>query len=356
MLDDMDRGKLHQNYVGALIMQMRGWMIAQFSDYTKRGHDFDKISDNEQLTKQSLYEFIKAKTFGAEGQILEQSRDYAGQFNFTSGTVDVGIWRNLVKSYWNYTKAGAELSKYINNNKVSDQELYAVKRMNATIFGFLFTVAMTVGLGIASTMYGGDDPEKIKETNPSKYYSWLALYFAYGSFMSSINERSSQLWYPGFVSTVSDIWNSPTVAKSYIDDAHYMWDFGKDLVQYADYWITDGQESEYEIFDKVKGNTSFRGMSKFKSDFLRATSEIPGLNKYGIANVYKNTTKTGITQKYNYYYQKVFPTEFAVESGYWALDKLDIYHKPEKTKQPKIINPRQSTRTSSRKSTRKSTR
>ena len=88
------------HYAGSLLFTFRGWMVSQSSEYYKNGYDFlnyesdkDAQATLEQWASKHMSAEIPMRTTG-----LSQNADYDGIYNFTTGTIDRGLHKGLLKN------------------------------------------------------------------------------------------------------------------------------------------------------------------------------------------------------------------------------------------------------------------
>lgn len=313
MLDEMDKSVLTQNWVGALIFLMRGWMISQQVDYNKRGHDFAIFSDEPVTQNKSqankFKDLVYNRTIDAASlQIVEEDEPLF--FNNATGTLDKGAWVGLISAYKNWIKAGAFFRRLSRDNKLTRQQIYQVRRMNMCVLSVMMLSLMT---GIFGALWEGD---------PN---NWIYAYL-YTNSIATVSERSTQIGYGGFVYTLADLVQTPTVVTAYANDLHYIPEALKDAVAMTYDWATDGQ-GEIEAYEKVRGG-SYSGLRKWQRAFLQASSEIPDLNELGINNIFKTFYIPAMHEKAKWYSQiqptptvgyKVGLTKPKKQVGLWGL-------------------------------------
>lgn len=386
MLNDIDRGKLNQNYIGALVMQMRGWMVSQMADNIKYGHDFARFSSdaNEFIDKKSIKKYLDRTYVNSklgldlkDPQMAEEDEDYEGIFNLATGTVDNGVWRNLLRAYIHWVK---DLRMFkinlrgqnLGNKNITAQEMYQVKKMNAAIMAVGVTATLTFILG-KSLEGDGDNPQWWK----------LALY----SYMvGSISELTTKLGYVGFAPTVMDLVNSLAIAPSTVfEDFDASIEVGSDIISLSiaamnnfseEYGqdalkpVTSGSYSKLPY--GIRGNKKIEKAIKAKDghtpqyikNILELSSITPGVSELGIANIVKNMSESGLDTKSNYYIGKQFPTKYVIYAAqrsskpkeqhglFGMLENLGVIPK----QQPKIKPPKLSNKSSNRSSRRSSRR
>lgn len=393
MLEDIDRGKLNQNYIGALVMQMRGWMVSQMSDNIKYGHDFARYSSDakEFIDKSSMRKYLErvplyGRTQTKEGldlrnpQMAEEDEDYTGMFNLVTGTMDNGVWRNLLRAYSHWVKdmrvmkINKWFGKAIGNQGITRQEVYQVRRMNAAITAVGIIAALSFILG-KSLEGDGDDPAWWK----------LALY---GMCTGSVSELTTKLWYGGFAPTVQDLLTSFAIAPSTIfDDLDAPTAVGSDFISLsiAAFKKFD-EESTKDLMAPVKTGSysklpiGIRGNKKIEKaigakdghtpqylkNLLEASSMIPYVSDLGLGNIWKNLSVSGMDTKTQHYVSRQFPTKYVIYNAqrsvnpkkqhglFGALEGLGVITEQQKRIKPASKSGR-STRSSGR-NTRKNTR
>jgi len=153
MLDTADRNKLARDYRGALAVAFRGWMIAQAGQYYKKGEDFEQYSKKRNTTVG-----------------IESNPDFDGMFNFGTGTIDKGLYRDLMKAVGEHyifflgsmlglTNFGGLKYKLTSNpNKMSIHQYYQLRNAALALDAFLITIGLTA-LSAAWVGGDGDDDE-----------------------------------------------------------------------------------------------------------------------------------------------------------------------------------------------------
>lgn len=385
MLNDIDRGKLNQNYIGALVMQMRGWMVCQMADNVKYGHDFARYSSDasEFIDKKSIKAYFNRAYMNSklgldlrDPQMVEEDEDYEGMFNLATGTVDNGVWRNLLRAYIHWVKDFQMFKINLRgqnkgNKNITAQEVYQVKKMNAAItaVGVIATLSFILGKSLEGD---GDNPQWWK----------LALY----SYMTgAISELTTKLGYVGFAPTVMDLVNSLAIAPSTVfEDFDAPLEVGSDIISLSIAAINNfsGEYDQDPLKPVTSGSYSklpygIRGNEKIEKsigakdghtpqyikNLLELSSITPGISELGIANIIKNMSESGLDTKSNYYISKQFPTKYVVYAAqrsskpkqqhglFGVLEDLNII--PEQ--QPRIKPPKREG-TSERRSVRSNTR
>lgn len=315
MLDTYDRNGAQTNFIGAAILQMRGWAVAQQVDYNKDGHDFAVYADDDtDMSKNALQKLYGAAMRGAydsgAGLVVQEAQEgYEGQYDFLSGGTRQGSWVLVpfLKAYaklfqdWNMIKFAlpdSVLDKVgVESSSLTDQQKYIIARMNANIFSILVTSAITFlsGKGI--------------EDDPDNWVYWLL----YTASVASVSERASALWFPGLVLTLADIIKTPAIATSYLQDFGYALDALQDLSALI-YDSATGGNGNIEANQVIKTG-SYKGKKKWQRDFSRALSLIPGVSEIGFDNMYRrgvtDGSVNGLRSTATWYYQ-IFPTNTLV--------------------------------------------
>ena len=111
VLDNMDRSKISQNYLGAMAVQMRGWMIAQSLDNFKSGNDF---GDYYSMLGSSKTETV---SYGE----IEDLKEWKGQANLSTGYLENGAQRGLIKAYLTAVSNFLHLNRLLNSPKLTRQ-------------------------------------------------------------------------------------------------------------------------------------------------------------------------------------------------------------------------------------------
>lgn len=316
-------------------MQMRGWMIAQQSDYSKYGHDFAIYSDdikqfisnrdNRNIQYRGLLRAEKNNLDLKDPQILEEFEGIRGMFNFATGTVENGAWRNLMSSYMHYAKNIMKNKNSFDNN-LTDNERYIVRRMNASIMSVVILSALSFVFGTMIEQ-DGDDPD------------WWKLVL-YAMTVNSISERTSQLGYAFFSVNILDLVSSLMVSKSILDSVDAPVTATYDMMTLAQALffgipassldpLKNGAYSDLPFF--IKGNKEIENAigakdgktPKYVKSLLEASSVVPGISELGLANIYKNSSESGVKSKEHYYYESIFPTKQFAYQAQWTKNVKD---------------------------------
>ena len=309
ILDQSGNSAWKQNVVGALVLQMRGWMISQMWDNLKDGNDFAEyesqwrqIIDNTEQPITTNGPGVSRKTpnvNGIEKKIVNEDPEYKGQYNFETGTIERGQWKGLGTAY---KHALGDLVKRIatfyrhsraleRSRKLTRNERYKLRRLNTMAATFLIVCGLTyITTGL-----------RLKY--PDEWY----LHLLNAVNVSVISERASQI--PVFAPlSILDIVNSIVISKTLIEDADKFYELFRDLVEMTDDATVDMIDSS-EYSNPVKSG-AYKGISKVQRDALKVESYL--FPDYSIDNVFRSMTKTGNDASINYYIQNVSPTKQAV--------------------------------------------
>ena len=312
ILDQSGSSAWKQNVVGALVLQMRGWMISQMWDNLKDGHDFAEYesqwrqiidSSNDEITVSGPGASKRDPNVnGIEKKIVSEDPEYRGQYNFETGTVEHGQWRGLFNSYKHalgdlinriatFYKHSRRLE---NSKKLTRNERYKIRRLNTMAATFLIICGLTyITTGL-----------RLKY--PDEWY----LHLLNAVNISVISERASQI--PVFAPlSILDIVNSIIISKTLIDDADKFVDLIRDVVQASDDATIDKIDNSEYADPVVSG--AYKGIPKWQRDALKVESYL--FPDYSVDNVFRSITTTGNDASINYYIQKVSPTKQSVETA-----------------------------------------
>lgn len=355
MLDEMDKNGLSQNYIGAMILLMRGWMISQFVDYTKTGHDFAIYnSDDQHINKTSLRKrlwnnTLKSISDTSTGLILEEDEEYEGQYDFGTGIVEKGFWNGLLKAEWKWLTGGAWLRRLPlvgrGYEDLTDNQLYQIRRCHVCVTA----VAILYSIGFANkilyeSLLGGDDGDDDKD----KLLKYL-LFFNQGVSAASTSERFSQIPVIGALFTIVELVQTTTVATAWIKDLDKPMKALEDIIYMIGQLvgindpITDGSDGAQPYQTVTQG--SYKGYQRWVKDFAEAAAETPGINQFGVSNVIKKSTVEGWKQSTNWYAGTLGLTGYPLirtnktqNPNFWDIlggydsEKFEADSKPKKSK------------------------
>lgn len=318
MLDEMDKNATTQNFIWALVFQMRGWAISQYTDFNKRGHDLAVYSDDKiikgsnQVTK-TINELTGKYVDTSVNYILSEDPDYVGQYNFSTGFMEQGAWVNLIPAYLRWFRGGAYLRHFTNTgySDMTENQLYTVRRMNACITAcatltLVSWVSSMLLETFAKSLAGTDDDDK---TFVDELTLW-ALNLAQAWSTASQSERTSQLGMFGFTFVLTDLVTSLAVSTSYVQDFPYLGALAADFLQMLLHQINNNEDQDEEpSYNQLVKTGSYKGLPKWQADAFRASSLAPFLNKFGANNIYKNISPYSLERKANWYHN-MLPTKF----------------------------------------------
>ena len=315
MLDTYDRNGAQTNFIGAAILQMRGWAVAQQVDYNKDGHDFAVYADDDtDLSKSTLQKLYGAAMRGAydssAGLVVQEAQEgFEGQYDFLAGGTRQGAWTLIpfLKAYaklfqdWNMIKFALPDSALdslgMESSSLSEQQKYIIARMNCTLLSVVATSLITFLSG------------KGLEDDPDNWVYWLL----YAASTAGISERAAQMWFVGLVFTLTDIIKTPAISTAYYQDFGYALDAIQDLMAIM-YDKATGGNGNLEAYQQIN-NGAYKGKQKWMRDVSRTTSLIPGISELGFDNMYRrgvfDGSINGLRSTATWYYQ-VFPTNLLV--------------------------------------------
>lgn len=128
--------------------------------------------------------------------------------------------------------------------------------------------------------------------------------FLYTGTVAAYAERFGQIGPFGFGNSMLELVNSPTVASSYIKDLNSVIDASEDIFMVMDGMIHNDVSQTEPM--QIVNRGSFKGETKLTRDILKASAELPVINKLGVANMYKNLSPDAQKEKLKFY-QKTIP-------------------------------------------------
>ena len=298
-----EKAKLQQNIFASYIALMRGFFINTYWDRFNTGVDYANINDDEDVNWKSEY---KRDDMG-----FEDLR--TGEFQ---GALFKDFCRGLSKGLHNM-KFALHLAQ--SKNKLTSNQLYAVKRCGAEITMILGLTASLLGVVLPWCFSGDGDDDKDPvwtlnifdpegEDRPLLDVDWSRANNSLKNWMRwklmllntrLINERLTP-WLP---QTTMDLINSPTTALSYYDNLSMSADLVKDIVT-----------GDINIEIKSGG---YKGMSKGTKDVLATFSHIP------INNIVKDFHVGGLKSTFNYYRNQSVLPFFIPSMKEWKDDQED---------------------------------
>ena len=320
ILDSTSGSAFSQNYLGALVLQMRGWFLTQNFDNLKAGHDFaeySKAMDQAQPSNEYAREsqpskykqairYYKSKPKKSGVYLTSEDEEFEGQYNFETGTIERGQWRMLsalgtlpvirnLLNCWKHLKCKMRGVEYdynthgIKGRKFTTNEVYALRRLSVAVGMLALTSLMTIFTSMLVTKY------------PKEW----ASEFLYAINVAAISERSAQI---PFLSplTALDIVNSVAISKSFIDNLGYSIDFFGDMINVFKQDVLGLDSQEAPPYEQPVQSGSYKGKSVMFRDFMKTMGVIKP--EWGMDNIVRNTEPYGNISSSNYYINKVAPT------------------------------------------------
>ena len=299
MLDDSDKNKASTNFIGALLLQMRGWMVAKTIDATKDGRDFAKYSEDDDvqhtiLGSSGLFD-IKSKYLGdITAQIIQnEDENYRGIYNPATGYIERGWWRGWSRLTKNVCNNLKELIKGNHPEQILTQQEKRQVNHLGIVLGTLFMIA---GLSYPiSNWY-----EKAMTSEDTSNTEKRAAAFTYTTTTAAYAERISELGPLGFGSMVLEIVNSPIISNTYFKSLNSVVDLSNDAIVFIDAEINGKDLTETEPYEIVKRG-SFTDLRKYQRDILKTSAQLPYINKLGIMNAYKSLNVSPLKEKEKFY-------------------------------------------------------
>lgn len=274
MLDTKDKPAIAKNYAGALITSFRGWMISQSSQYYKDGVDFyDTIESSENgVQNQKWFKQLSfIDNMVPKGTLPNEN--LRGQFNFSTGTIDRGLHRDLFKTifkhlgtffkmFMTFGVAGNK-RRLVDSGKLATWEVYNLKNASFYLDTVVLLTAMTMLTYVWA--YGDGDDDKGFSDDMSKL-AHLAL-------LASISERFSGITSLGFMAQLYELVKSVTVEGVLFDDAHFIFDSLMDMAELLSTENVD--ESDLSWLDKINNGT-YKSINKGTRNLMRALPLLEG--------------------------------------------------------------------------------
>lgn len=320
ILDSTSGSAFSQNYLGALVLQMRGWFLTQNFDNLKTGHDFAEyeavlgqaMPGNEYAreTQPNKYKqalrYYKSKPKNSETVLKDEDEEFKGQYNFETGTIERGQWRmytalatlpvirNLCNC-WKHLSCKLRGIEYqesvhgIKNRKFTTNEVYALRRLSVAVGMLALTSLMTIFTAMIVTKY------------PKKW----ASEFLYAINVAAISERSAQIPILSPL-TALDIVNSVAISKAFIDNLGYSIDFFGDLISTFKHDVLGIDSQQAPPYEQPVQSGSYKGKSVMFRDFMKTMGVVKP--EWGMDNIIRNAEPYGNISSSNYYINKVAPT------------------------------------------------
>lgn len=336
ILDQSGNAAWKQNVAGALILQMRGWMITQMWDNLKDGHDFAEYerqwrqvidSEEEQPISisgpnSSIKPYKKKKSEekkedeikiqsknGIENIIRREDPEYRGQYNFETGTVEHGQWRGLFTAYrhglkdlTNRISTFYKHSRILENSKtLTRNERYKLRRLNTMAATFIIICGLTYITTLMKAKWPDDENSILNKIVKTAFEILNAAN------ISVVSERAAQI--PLFFwMSMLDIVNALFISKTLIEDADKFVYLLRDLIEMTEDKIFNGNE-DYKYDDEIKSG-AYDDLNVITRDAMKVESYL--FPDFSIDNVFRSLSKSGNEASINYYINNVSPTKQAV--------------------------------------------
>lgn len=285
MLENEDKNALARHYAGAMVVSFRGWMISQAGEFYKNGSDFLTYEEEKNPFSQ-IKEFIMR---GGKRERLRQfikqpvlgNRDFEGQYNFSTGTIDKGLHKSLLKIIMRNFRMFLQClvcplewtsrrKHHWHEKGKSMHDIYAIRNICSALDMMLLTSYL--GVLAYATYFGDGDDEKDEDELGTRFKS---LFYAFA--VKSISERFSQLGRIGFLSNLLDFTNSITVATTLIDNVGYVVNLLGDFISMAQHNINPDDEVVQEEWDNIFQELrqgSFDGHTKLDRDITMSLAMV----------------------------------------------------------------------------------
>lgn len=284
VLDDMDRSSMAQNYLGAMALQMRGWMVSQSLDNFKTGNDF---GDYYGKMKEALNDTGDSDEEGIAYNAVDVPLELKGQANLSTGYLENGAQRGIFKAYRNAIATLLHLNRFLKTDPVlTRQQQYQVRMMNVSLISFLFTILAGAFWG---KMVEDDDDDNTGA-------------FGYAVNTGAEQESTSRLPY-GIIIAGLELLRQPGAFVAMYNDSGSIFDLAMDAYQYpvSDIWSADTGEAP------LVNRGSYQNLNEYQRDLLKASSVlVPDLS---LNNIFKNLNADANLASARWYNQQ-FPVNF----------------------------------------------
>lgn len=339
ILDQSGSASAKQSTIGAMILQMRGWMITQMWDNFKDGNDFAEYqqqwrnmfqAQNDQYA--TVYTSGSNRNTGNKNPlkyvIVDEDPELHGQYNFETGSIETGQWRGLKTASMNalsdllYRLRNAH--KHIRRiedseeykRKLTRNERYKLRRLSTMTATFVIIAGCTYLTTLAAIKW------------PEKWY----LHLLQAVNISVISERASQL--PIFAPfAILDIVNTIIISKTLIQDADKFVDLIGDILEASGFYEAIGYTPEHSYKEEIKSG-AYKGRQRWERDFFKVTS----YTNMNVDNVFRSMSESGNDASINYYIHNVSPTKQVYGAAQIFGDEVfDAFglEKPKKDKKEK---------------------
>ena len=282
-----EKAKIQQNVFGSFLTLMRNFYVNTYWDRFKTGGDYVTEDGDHNIHWTSEYK-----------------RDDLGLVNLETGEFEGAVFKDFCRGMYKYT---ANLKRFVQGNdlhKLNESQRYAVNRSISELLiigGFLFSMLWSFAFARANNYDDDKDPAwqinlmgddywiKFKTDNmDDKFFDWMRWKLALLA-TRGFTERLTP-WTPQIA---VELFTSPTVVTSYLDDIGQMWGLATDLCS---------QRTGEEI--KTGG---YKHMTRGTRDLLKLFSA------FGVDNIVRSWHTDGIKSTLNYY-RGLKPTSAIVPS------------------------------------------
>lgn len=282
-----EKAKLQQNVFGSFITLMRNFYINTYWDRFKTGGDYITQDGDHSISWQSEYK-----------------RDDLGLVNLETGEFEGAVFKDFARGMYKLTMHTKRAIQAGNAQSLTETQKYALKRSTSELLiigGLLFLMLWSVAFARKHNYDDDKDPAwtlnlagdnkglhfKTKNMD-DKFIDWMRWKLALLS-TRSFTERLTP-WTP---QVGIELFTSPTVVTSYLDDVSQMWGLVIDLFS---------QRTGEEI--KSGG---YKHMTRGTRDILKILSPL------GVDNIVRSWHTDGIKSTLNYY-RSLTPTSALVPS------------------------------------------
>ena len=277
ILDNMDKSSVSQNYLGAMAVQMRGWMISQSLDNFKSGNDFGDYYSKIGASKKET----------ASYNDIEDLKEWKGQANISTGYLENGAQRGLFRAYKNAVANILHLNRLLKSAPLTRQQRYQIRMMNISLISFAVTIALGVLFG---KMVEDDEDDNLS-----------ALIYATNT--GALQETTSRLPY-GIVISMLELLRSPGAVTAMYNDAGSIFDLAADGFDYATYQL--GWSADTAVNDEVTRG-AYQDLENWQRDLLKASSVL--IPDWSANNIYKNLSSDANMASARWYNQQ-FPVNW----------------------------------------------
>lgn len=291
VIPQTEKATIQQNVFGSFLTLMRNFYVNTYWERARIGYDYS-TEDSSNASKLNAF-----------------FADDAGSVNFETGETGNGLLWSCLKGLYKYICNVKALVTGKDLRQLTNDQKYAVKRIlsEVAVIGAAAFLMMW-SIAFARTNDYDDDKDPMWTVNifdpededrsilnfngknsGDKMLNWMRWKMALLA-TRTFTERSTFYW-PG---TVVELINSPSTAKSYLDDLGY------NLELFMDLFEINGHDR-----NEVIRSGGYKGMTRGTRDIMKITSPT------GIDNIIRNWHTSGIKSTLNWYNQ-VSPNNFLI--------------------------------------------